>query len=290
MKRVCVVIACLFISVTAYASQSKIVIATGKACMGDDKSRKQAEQEALTDAKRQAAEHVNTNLKAETRVKNFKFEQDLVEAYAHASISILEELNHVWYRDVASGDCFKITVKAEVRPEEEKIESITKNKPATDDPSAPLSVNVWTDKQSYSNGEIIKIFLRGNKHFFARVIYRNAAGEVLQLLPNPYRKSNFFSSGQVYELPSADDRFDIEVIPPFGTEVITVFGSTAQLGEIELKKTSAIYKVETKAEDVAIKTRGVAIVEKIGTSDNDDTADFSETKVIITTKNVEAGQ
>ncbi len=125
--------------------------------------------------------------------------------------------------------------------------------------------------------------MKGNKHFFARVIYRNAAGETLQLLPNPYRKNNFFSSGIVHELPSGDDRYDIEVIPPFGTEVITLFGSTAQLGDIELQEKFSVYEVKTKAEDIGLKTRGVALTEKKGSS-NDAGADFAEAKAVVTTE------
>ena len=282
MKQALAFFACLLICVTSYAAQSKIVTANGKACMGDNKSRKQTEQEALIDAKRRAIEYTLTHLKSETRVTNFEFEKDLIEAYAHASISILQELDHAWFKDEASGDCFKITIKAEVVPEEEKIESLAKNTNLADNPSAPLLIRAWTEKKRYGRGERVKIFFRGNKHFYARVIYRNAAGELLQLLPNPYRKASFFSGGQVQELPSGDDRFDIEVIPPFGTEVITVFGSTSPLGEIDLKEASTVYEVKTRPEKVAMQTRGVALIEKEGAG-KADSADFSETKVVVDT-------
>ena len=282
MKRAFAILVCLLISVTSHATQSKIVTVTGKACMGDDKSRKQTEQEALIDAKRRAIEFTLTHLKAETRVKNFEFEKDLIEAYVHASISILQEWDRAWFKDVASGECFKTTIKAEVIPEEEKIEVLAKYTNLVEDPSSPLSIRAWTEKKSYGNGEMVKIFFRGNKHFYARVIYRNAAGELLQLLPNPYRKANFFSGDQVQELPSGDDRFDIEVIPPFGTEEITVFGSTSPLGAIELKKASTVYEVKTRPENIAIKTRGVTLTGK-GGADRADTADFAETKIVVVT-------
>jgi hypothetical protein len=283
MKQALAIFACLLIGVTSHAAQSKIVTASGKACMGDDKSRKQTEQAALVDAKRRAIEYTLTHLKSETKVKNFAFEKDLIEAYAHASISILQESDSAWFKDVAAGDCFKVTIKAEVVPEEEKIEVLAKNTNMADNPSAPLSIRAWTEKKKYGKGEMVKLFFQGNKHFYARVIYRNAAGEVLQLLPNPYREANFFNGGPVQELPSGDDRFDIEVIPPFGTEVITVFASTSPLGEIELKEASTVYKVKTKPENIAIKTRGVMLTGK-GEGGGDETADFSETKVVVDTE------
>jgi hypothetical protein len=282
MMRTTAVLACLLISVAAHAAQSKIVMATGKACMGDDKSRKQTEQEALTDAKRQAVEFTLTRLKAETTVENYQLEKDLIAAYAQASLRILEEPERTWFRDAASGDCFRTAIKVEVIPDEATMEVVAKNAQTAQAPAAPLYVKAWTDKHRYGKGETMRIFMRGNKHFFARVIYRNASGDVLQLLPNPYRRSNFFDGNTVHELPSGDDRFDIEVIPPFGTEVITVFASTSQLGEIELKEASAVYTVRTPADAIAVKTRGVAVTGRTEEGKGG-SADFVETRIIVTT-------
>ncbi|MDO8724035.1 MAG: hypothetical protein Q7J31_17670, partial [Syntrophales bacterium] len=66
---------------TIYALQSSITDADGYACMGDDKSRKQTEQAALADAKKNAVDKTATYIKSETKVEDFVVQKDLVEAY-----------------------------------------------------------------------------------------------------------------------------------------------------------------------------------------------------------------
>jgi len=78
------------------AAQSTITDIEGSACMGDDKSRKQTEQAAITDAKRRAVEFTSTYLKSETEVKDFVVEKDLLAAYANAEVKIIQELEKVW--------------------------------------------------------------------------------------------------------------------------------------------------------------------------------------------------
>lgn len=63
-----------------YAAQSSITEAEGYVCMGDDKSRKETEQNAVADSKRNAAETVLTHLSSETGIKNFELKNDLVSA------------------------------------------------------------------------------------------------------------------------------------------------------------------------------------------------------------------
>lgn len=91
-------IAFVFMTSALYAGQSTITVVDGTACMGDDKSRKQTENEALSNAKRTAVEYASTYLKSETRVKDFQVEKDLVNAYAHATIKIIEEVEKAWYK------------------------------------------------------------------------------------------------------------------------------------------------------------------------------------------------
>ncbi|MDO8721861.1 MAG: hypothetical protein Q7J31_06500, partial [Syntrophales bacterium] len=66
---------------TIYALQSSLTDADGYACMGDDKSRKQTEQAALADAKKNAVDKTATYIKSETKVEDFVVQKDLVEAY-----------------------------------------------------------------------------------------------------------------------------------------------------------------------------------------------------------------
>ena len=244
-----------------YASQSTILDVDGNACMGDDKSRKQTEQAAMADAKRNAAERALTYLKSETQVKDFTVEKDLVNAYAQATVKIIQELEKAWVKDANSGDCYRIKIKAEIIPDEKALEKAFKVKDFADNPAAPLKVQLWTDKQKYKRGEHVKIYLKGNKPFHARILYNDASGQIIQILPNPYRKDNYFQGGVVYELPEGNkDRYHLEVSPPFGSEKVILHASTSQLGDLELESVGEVYGVKTRHQDIGIKSRGLKII------------------------------
>lgn len=275
----------IILAVQAYAAQSTIKIAEGSACMGDDKSRKQTETAALADAKRNAVESVKTYVSSATEVKDFQLQKDLVSAYANATVEVLETLEKNWYKDPGQGDCYKIKIKTEVIPDEKAVKKAREKASPNvlDDPSLPLAVKVWTDKESYQSGEKIKIYLKGNKPFFARIIYRDADQNNLQLLPNPYRQDNYFQGGVIYELPSGKDKFELEVNPPFGEENIIVYASVAELGDLNLEEEGSVYAVKTRSKDIGIKTRGLK-VKATSNGKADATAEFSEGTVTVKTK------
>jgi hypothetical protein len=265
----------LLISVSSplCAGQSTIVDVEGNACMGDDRSRRQTEQAAMADAKRNAAERAMTYLKSETQVKDLAVEKDLIHAYAQATVKVIQELEKSWIKDPNSGDCYRIRIKAEIVPDEKAMEKASRTKELADDPAAPLKVKIWTDRQAYRQGEKVKIYLMGNKPFYSRVLYRDVRGETVQLLPNPYRSNAYFNGGTIYEIPSGDDRFDLEVSPPFGEENIIVYGSTTELGTIETKAEGSVYRVMTRSQEMGEKVRGVTIT---GKQDKAATAEFCE--------------
>ena len=267
---------------TLDASQSAITEADGYACMGYDKSRKQTEEEALTNAKRKAVEYVSTYIKSETRVKDFQLEKDLIDAYANATVKIIQELERGWYKDASLGDCYKIRIKAEVVPDDQAMRRIAKGEGVADDPSAPLYVQVWTDKKEYRQSEKIKVYIKGNKPFYAKVVYKDAKEELVQLLPNPYRKNNYFNGGVIYEIPSGEDRFEAEVTSPFGSESIMLYASTSPLGEVELATMGGVYKIKTTSENLGTHTRGVALKEK-SPDQKMKAAEFSEAEIVLKT-------
>jgi hypothetical protein len=250
--------------------------------MGDDKSRKQTEQAAMADAKRSAAERAMTYLKSETQVKDLAVEKDLVNAYAQATVKVIQELEKAWFKDAAAGDCYRIKIKAEIIPDEKAMKKASQIKDFADNPGAPLKVQLWTDKQEYKKGEKVKIYLKGNKPFYARVLYKDAAGHFLQLLPNPYRSENYFNGGVVYELPSGNDHFALEVTPPFGQEDIVMYAGTSPLGDINLATQGDVYRVVSKSSDVPWLTRGLKIQKKAD-GRKDLLSEFSEEALSIRT-------
>lgn len=125
-----------------------------------------------------------------------------------------------------------------------------------------LDIKLWTDKKVYRAGEKVKIFMSGNRPFYGKLLYRNADGNVLQLLPNPFRKDTFFWSGVVYEVPTDKDRFELEVEAPFGTEQITVYARPSLLGELSLESAGGVYQVRNEEKEIPILVRGIRIKEK----------------------------
>ncbi len=284
MKRFLFVLLAVFFFVPhLHASQSTIAEAEGLACMGYDKSKKQTEDEALAHAKRKAAEYASTYIKSETKVKNFELEKDLIEAYAHAAVKLIQEVERTWYKDPSSGDCFKVRIKAEVVPDSQMMNRIEKG--ISVDPSGPLVVKAWTDKKEYKESEKIKIYLQGNKPFYARLMYKSAQGDMVQILPNPYRSEKYFNGGVIYEIPSGSDRFDLEVSPPFGEESIILYASSDPLGEISTAAQGGVFQVKTRPDDVGMKTRGIKIGgREQGSSTVPKAAEFFEDTVRVTTR------
>jgi hypothetical protein len=264
--------------------QSIINNATGYGCMGDDKSKKETERAAMADAKRNAAEQALSYIKSETSVKNMELQQDIISSYSNATVRILEELRKEWYRDTSAGDCFKVTIRAEVIPDEKVTKNLLKNSFASDSPDAPLKVSIWTGKERYKKGDRIKIYIKGNKPFYANVLYRNSKGTMLQLLPNPYRKENYFNGGVMYEIPSGNDKFELEVSPPFGKEDIVVYASTTPLGDVSLEAMGGVYKVNTDSDTIATATRGVKLKVLSGGAIDKSAAEFFEDTLPVETE------
>lgn len=265
-----------------HAAQSTITETEGHSCMGEDKSRKQTKSDAFADAQRKAIERVVVHIKSETKIKNMTLEKDIVEAYSQASVKILESKEIGWYKDEHAGDCLKVSLKAEVIPDEKVMAKIDKDEQFADDPSLPLSVKVWTDRKEYAGGQKIRIYIKGNKPFYARVLYKDIKGEFLQLLPNPFRKDSYFNGGMVYDIPAGNDRFDLEISPPFGEENVTVYASTSQLGDLNLDAEGGVYQVKTRGVDIGTRTRSVNIRKK---ADGDETftSEFFESSTVVKT-------
>ena len=273
----------LFISMllvsTLYASQSTITESEGYACMGEDKSMKETERAAMTDAKDKAAKNAATYIKGETKVKDSQLVKDIIEAYNNATVVVDKELEKGWYTDPSLGRCYKVKIKVNVIPDENAMKKISG---VLDDPAAPLTVKVRTDKKEYKEGDKIKIYISGNKPFYARLIYKDTTGNLIQLLPNPYRKDNYFNGGVIYEIPSGNDKFELEVNPPFGEESIMIYASVSQLGDLDLKEEGGVFQVKTKPKDIGPKTRSVKVKE-VTEGKTQQASDYSEGEVVVKT-------
>jgi len=269
----------VFMTSNLYASQSTIIESEGYACMGEDKSIKETERTAMVDAKDKAAKNAATYIKGETKIKDSQLVKDIIEAYNNATVAVDKVIEKGWYTDPSLGKCYKVKIKANVIPDEKAMQKVSE---VLDDPSASLSVKVWTDKKEYREGDKIKIYIKGNKPFYAKVIYKETTGNLIQILPNPYRKDNYFNGGVIYEIPSGNDKFELEVNPPFGEESVMFHTSVSQLGDLDLKEEGGVYQVKTKSKDIGIKTRSVKIKE-VTEGKAQQASEFFEGKAVVKT-------
>lgn len=268
----------LAVPLLASAEQSSITRANGYSCMGVDHSRKQTENLALQDAKRNAVEFSKTYIESETQIENFQLKKDLVTAFSKANVKVIEVLSEVW-DDPATGDCYTIKITAEVIPAKDEMRKIAASGAMMDDPRAPLTIKVWTNQDKFKAGEVMKVFLRGNKPFYGRLIYVDATGTNLQLLPNPYRKENYFQGGVIYEVPTGADQFVLTVQEPFGSEKVVLYGSTSPLGQLSTTNLGAVLKVEAPEKEIAAKTRGIAF----STDKTAQVSEFAEAVAVVIT-------
>lgn len=275
----------LIVSGHAFAAQSSITEADGESCMGEDKSRKQTEQVALESAKRMAVEYTSSHISSTTIIENFELKNDLVEAFTQAEVRLLDILEKNWAQNGPVDLCVKLRIKAEVIPAAAPMQRVESGEMKMD-PRLPLNVELWVNsgEAAFVEGDKMKIFLRGNKPFYARLVYVDAKGNNLQLLPNQHRRDNYFQGGTMFEVPTGEDRFELTVTEPFGKEQLILYASTEQLGNIDMTPVgSDVYLVNDGIEQVAAKTRGIEIGIKDSNMSRPGVAEFAEADLTITT-------
>jgi hypothetical protein len=124
---------------------------------------------------------------------------------------------------------------------------------------SPLTIKAWTDKEAYREGEKINISFKSNKPCVVRIIYKDTEGNLIQIFPNPYNRDNTIDANTEYKIPTGDDAYSLEIVPPFGDEKIFVYASTVGLGDIPLNATGGVYEVKSKQEAVSKATRSITV-------------------------------
>ncbi|MFC1569875.1 DUF4384 domain-containing protein [bacterium] len=265
---------------TDTGARSAIVEVDGYSYLSEDKTIKEIREEALTNAKRMALEQAHTFISSQSKVKNFQLEYDIVISEAEGAVRVLESKDHGITDDNRYHTWIKAEVTYDLKRSDDKMDI---SEDLVKDPDAPLTVYIWTERGEYNAGEKIIVYLQGNKDFYARVVYRDVQGNLLQLLPNPHRRDNFFMGGKVIRIPGEGDRFDLEVGPPFGIENIIVYASSAEMGDADVTVAGdALYSVQGDLKDYGIKTRGVKIVKSEGETTSG--AEFYEAKCDVKTR------
>jgi hypothetical protein len=220
------------------------------AYLAEDKTLSETRSEAFALAKRQALEAARSHIKSLTKVENMELKYDLVKSGAEGAVKLLEQKD----LGIEDGSRYHVWVRAEV----EYVLNPLDDSQEMQKTKAPLTVEVWTEKKRYNDGEEIKIHVRGNRDWHGVVVNQSANGDLVQLLPNAYRRDNFFKGGKVYTIPGKEDRFSLEVTPPYGRDRILVYASDKPLGRAQLRGVGAgLGEFRGTREELGAKLRGI---------------------------------
>ncbi|UCD33772.1 MAG: hypothetical protein JSV38_07930, partial [Desulfobacterales bacterium] len=125
---------------------------------------------AFANAKRQAVERARTYIQSKTKVVNFELKSDKITATTAGAVTVLEEKD----LGIENNTRYHVWIKAEV---EFSLKPDIKTPDATDvDQDSLLTVKVWTPKKKYKDGESIKIYVQGNRDFYARIVDMTSSG------------------------------------------------------------------------------------------------------------------
>ncbi len=96
-----------------------------------------------------------------------------------------------------------------------------------------LKVSLWAASKSFREGELIRFSLKGTRDFYTTIIYQDAQGNLVRVIPNPNRGQTLFKGEVTHVIPDRKlDRFFLKVSPPFGVETIYAYASTEPMPEI----------------------------------------------------------
>lgn len=209
-------------------TRSVIVSADGFAVPEEGKSLEAARRGAWAEARRKILEKARKYLDEVTRVEGVKLAVTFEKTASKGFVSDLERTDY----GIDEEGRYHVWLKGEVRYSLSNDEACRE---ALLMPSAPLTIALWTDKRDYKEGETVTVFFRGNRDFYGKILLRDTAGTIVQILPNNYRQISFFEKGKTYTVPGEGDRCDMRVHPPFGTETFSVCASDAALSLRNMK-------------------------------------------------------
>lgn len=90
-----------------------------------------------------------------------------------------------------------------------------------------LSIQVWTDKNTYHVGDKLIVHFKSNKDCYLYLYHQSADGETSLIFPNDLHSDNHIIAGRHYSIPDENYSFDFTVFPPLGLERIKVLATTS---------------------------------------------------------------
>ncbi len=267
-----IVLAALFIllrqtAVATDVSQEKekrscIQAVDGFAYLSENMTLAETRSAAFANAKRQALESAKTFIRSKVKVTNYQVDYDMIWSDSQGAVTVLEQKDY----GIEDNNRYHVWIKADVEYALKPKEGATEAALPLRNRNAPLTVKVWTPQKTYREGEKIQILLQGNRDFYAKIIDVTSGGEIIQLLPNNFRKNNFFKANEIYKIPNEEDQFDMTVSPPFGQDKIIAYVSELPLGNAAMEPVGqgGLNQYRGTEESLGVQTRGIFLGSKTG--------------------------
>jgi len=140
-----------------------------------------------------------------------------------------------------------------------------------------INIEVTThlgDKQRFKAGDKIAFLVSLDKDAHLLMIYEDAEHNLIQVIPNDYRKQNFYKEGLFIAVPDRNEPFEFVVNPPFGSEKLWVFASSEQFPALEgIKLENGLKKLENNMSEIlaSIRPKNVHVL-------------YGESSAVITTE------
>ena len=102
---------------------------------------------------------------------------------------------------------------------------------ATDKAKPSINIEVTThlgDKQKFKAGDKIAFLVSLDNDAHLLMIYEDANHNLIQIIPNTYRKKSLYKKGLFIAVPDRKEPFEFLVNSPFGKEKLWVFASSKQ--------------------------------------------------------------
>jgi len=83
----------------------------------------------------------------------------------------------------------------------------------------------YGDQQTYTDGDRISYYLSTNVDAYLLMIYEDASGNFIQLIPNQNSGSNLHKAEAYFEIPPSSSEYEFIVTAPYGEETLWVYSS-----------------------------------------------------------------
>lgn len=210
---------------------------TGAACYtyGDNETPAQAKRAATSLAQEQAVRGHRVFVKSESKVKNFRLEEDIIHTASSAMLNNIQIK-----KEEKKGQEICVTISATISPVsmDEMIRQRVNAKEISEIAQSPLvaqsefGVRVWTNNAngstgSFAEGDRLIVYVETDRDAYLKLDYFQADGTVVHMVPNKLRGQVLIKAHQVYSFGSDKDPEQFTIQPPFGAETIKAIFSTS---------------------------------------------------------------